>query len=260
MNLLGQVSATLNKTIKEFLRQKTVLFWTVAWPIIWVLIGSFSFTGNVPDEMIPYVRGSITISMMSFALMTAGMANLPGNIAEDRERGLLSKLMSMPVRPWRDSMGRILALLAFSSLAAVMVILVGFVCGARFSYTMTGVGQSIGFLLLTSFASAGLGMLIGTFIKHVHGAIMTGVGISVVTASISGVMAPYSSLPELLQNFSRIYPISSVNSSITYLLVGEEYAGYPPLTMSQTTLTTIISIVLFAAGLIAYSRFCWRKE
>jgi ABC-2 type transport system permease protein len=257
---LGQITATLGKTIKEFVRQKTVLFWTIAWPIIWVLIGSFSFTGNAPDEVIPYIKGSITISMTTFALMTAGIANLPGNIAEDRERGLLSKLMSMPIKPWKDFVGRILALLAFSSLAAIFVVLVGYICGARFSYTMTGASQAIGFLLLTSFASAGIGMLIGTIIKHVHGAIMTGVGIAVVTASLSGVMAPYSSLPELLQNFAKIYPVSSANSSITYLLVGEKYAGYIPLTTSQTTLTIVISFLLFVAGLIVYSRFCWRKE
>jgi ABC-2 type transport system permease protein len=255
---LGQITATLDKTIKEFLRQKTILFWTIAWPILWVLIGSFSYVGNAPEEVIPYIRGSITISMMAFALMTAGMANLPGNIAEDRERGLLSKLMSMPIKPWRDFVGRILALLAFSSLAVFLVALVGYICGARFSCAMIGVWQSIGFLLLISFASAGIGMLIGTFIKHVHGAIMTGVGIAVVTAAISGVMAPYSSLPWLLQNFARIYPISSANSSITYLLVGEDYAGYPS-SASQTT-SIVISLLLFVAGLITYSRFCWRKE
>ena len=257
---MGQISATLGKTIKEFLRQKTILFWTIAWPILWVLIGSFSFTGNAPSEVISYIRGSIAISMSVFALMTAGMANLPGNIAQDRERSLLSKLMSMPISPWRDFVGRILALLALSSLAAILVALVGYICGARFSYTVIGVWQSLGFLLLISLASAGIGMLIGTCIKHVHGAIMSGVGIAVVTAALSGVMAPYSSLPWLLQQFARIYPISSANSSITYLLVGKDYAGYNPLSASQTTLTIILSFLLFVAGLIAYSRFCWRKE
>jgi len=257
---LGQITATLGKTIKEFLRQKTILFWTIAWPILWVLIGSFSFVGNASSEVISYIRGSIAISMSVFALMTAGMANLPGNIAQDRERGLLSKLMSMPISPWRDFVGRILALLAFSSLAAILVALVGYICGARFSYTLAGLGQSIGFLLFISLASAGIGMFIGTFIKHVHGAIMSGVGIAVVTAAISGVMAPYSSLPRVLQEFAKIYPISSANSSITYLLVGEDYAGYIPLSASQTTFTIVISFLLFVAGLIAYSRFCWRKE
>jgi ABC-2 type transport system permease protein len=257
---LGQITATFGKTIKEFLRQKTILFWTIAWPILWVLIGSFSFVENVPNEVVSYARGAITISMSVFALMTAGMANLPGNIAQDRERGLLSKLMSMPINPWKDFVGRILALLAFSSLGAILVTLVGYGCGARFSYSLIGLLQAIGFLLLISLASAGIGMLIGTFIKHVHGAIMSGVGIAVVTAAVSGVMTPYEYLPWLLQQFARIYPISSSSSTITFLLVGEEYAGYNPLSISQTTLTIAISLLLFAGGLVAYSRFCWKKE
>ena len=257
---MGQITATLGKTVKEFLRQKSVLFWTVAWPIIWVLIGSFSFTGNTPDYLIPYIRGAITISMLVFALMTAGMANLPGNITSDRERGLLSKLKSMPIQPWRDFVGRFIGQLVFSSLAVVAVALAGYVCGARFSCTMIEAWQAIGFVLLIILASAGIGMLIGTFIKHVHGAIMTGVGVTVITAAISGVMAPYSSLPWLLQHFARIFPISSANSSIIYLLEGKEYAGYNPLGASQTSLTIILSLLIFIAGLTAYSRFCWRKE
>ena len=257
---MGQITSTFGKTIREFLRQRTVLFWTIAWPVLWVLIGSFSYTGNAPSEVVGYIRGSITISMTVFALMTAGMANLTGSIAEDRERGLLAKLMSMPIKPWKDFVGRILALLGFSSLAAIVVGLVGYVCGARYSTTPPEVLQSLGYIILISLASAGIGMLIGTFIKHVHGAIMSGVGIAVVTAAVSGVMAPYSSLPWVLQQFSRIYPISSANSSITCLLVGENYAGYNPLSASQITLTTVISLLLFVAGLIAYSRFCWRKE
>jgi ABC-2 type transport system permease protein len=225
-----------------------------------VLIGSFSYTGNAPSEVVAYIRGSITISMMVFALMTAGMANLTGSIAEDGERGLLEKLMSMPIKPWKDFVGRILALLGFSSLAAIVVNLVGYACGARFASTSMGALQSLGYLSLISLASAGIGMLIGAFIKHVHGAIMSGVGLAVVTAAVSGIMAPYSSLPWILQEFSRIYPISSANSSVTCLLVGKDYAGYDPLSVNQAALTIAVSLALFLAGLIAYSKFCWRRE
>lgn len=198
--------------------------------------------------------------MMVFALMTAGMANLPGNIAQDRERGLLTKLMSMPINPLWDFGGRILALLAFSSLSAISVVFVGYTCGARFSHTMVELFQAIGFIGLIFIASAGIGLLIGTFIKHVHGAIMTGVGLTVISAAISGVMTPYAYLPQVLQQFAKIYPISSANSSITFLLVGQEYAGYNPLSASQTALTTVLSLSVFLIGLIMYSKFCWRKE
>ena len=180
-----------------------------------MLIGSFSFTSNVPTEIVAYTRGAISISMMVFALMTAGMANLPGNIAQDRERGLLTKVMSMPVSPWRDFTGRLLALLAFSGFSAILVIAVGLVCGARFFFTGIDFGLSIAFVLLIFVGSAGIGLLIGTFVKHVHGAIMSGVGLTVVSAALSGVMTPYTYLPSVLQNFARIYPISSANSAIT---------------------------------------------
>jgi ABC-2 type transport system permease protein len=257
---MGQITATFDKTIKEFVRQKTVLFWTIAWPILWVLIGCFSFTGNMPEDVVAQIKGTVTISMTVFALMTAGMANLPGNLAADRERGLLTKLMSMPVKPWKDFAGRIFALLVFSLLALVSVVLVGYACGASLTYTIVEAGQSAAFLLAIFLASAGMGMLIGTFIKHLHGAIMTGVGITVISSAISGVMTPYSSLPEVLQQFSRIYPISSANSSIIYLLAGESYSGYNPLTVTQSTLTIVLSMLLFIIGLIAYSKSCWTKD
>jgi ABC-2 type transport system permease protein len=257
---MGQIYATWTKTLKEFLRQKTVLFWTIVWPILWVLIGSFSYTGDAPPDITAYTRGAITISMMVFGLMTAGMANLPGNIAQDRERGLLTKLKSMPINPIRDFGGRILALLGFSSLSAIAVVLVGCLCGARFAHTTMALLQAIGFIGLIFLATAGIGLLISTFIQHVHGAIMTGVGLTVVSAAISGVMTPYAFLPPLLQQFAKIYPISSANSSITYLLVGDAYAGYNPLSPSQTALTIILSLSLFAVGLLTYSTYCWRKE
>ena len=257
---MGQISATWKKTIKEFLRQKTVLFWTIGWPIIWVFIGSFSFTTNIPSDTLSYTRGAISISMMVFALMTAGMANLPGNIVQDRERGLLKKIMSMPISPWRDFTGRILALLAFSGLSAILVIVVGFVCGARFFFTGIDLLSSLVFISLVFVGSAGIGMVIGTFVKHVHGAIMSGVGLTVVSAALSGVMTPYTYLPSVLQSFARIYPISSANSAITFLLVGEEYAGYNPLTLSQIFFTAFLALLMFVIGLIAYSRFCWKKD
>ena len=198
--------------------------------------------------------------MMTFALTLAGMANLPGNISRDRERGLLTKLKSMPVSPWKDFVGRILGLVTFSCLASILVILAGIACGARFSGTIISVFQCVIFFLIIFFASAGIGLIVGTIVKHVHGAVMTGVGISVVTASISGLFAPYSSLPPILQKFSRVYPISSANSSIIYFLLGKSYAGYNPLNINQVAVTIIFSFLLFVAGLILYSRFCWRKE
>ena len=257
---MRQISAAYIKALKELLREKAALFWTIAWPIIWVIIGSFSFTGSAPQEVIPYIKGSIAISMMVFALMIAGMSNLPASIAGDRANGLLAKLISMPIKPYKDFMGRISAVTTLSLLAAALVIVIGIAVGARFTGAGVEILQAIGFVFLVICASAGVGLIVGTLIKNLQGAIMTGVGFAVVTSAISGLYAPYEVLPVPLQIFSRVYPISSAQASIVYLLSGPDMVAYNPLTSSQITLTIALSIVLLVVGTVLYTRLGWKLE
>jgi ABC-type multidrug transport system permease subunit len=257
---LRQISAAYIKTAKELLREKSALFWTIAWPIIWVIIGCFSFAGGAPPEVVSYVKGSIAISMMIFALMIAGMSNLPASIAGDRANGLLAKLISMPVEPYRDFMGRIFAVITLSFLAAVLVIVVGSGLGARFAGTGVQIPQAIGFVFLVICASAGVGLITGTLIKNLQGAIMTGVGIAVITSAISGLMVPYEYLPAPLQTFARVYPISSAQASVVHLLAGPDMVAYNPLTFGQITLTIVLSITLLVVGTVLYTRLGWKLE
>ena len=257
---MRQISAAYTKAAKELLREKAALFWTIAWPIIWVIIGSFSFTGSAPQQVIPYIKGSIAISMMVFALMIAGMSNLPASIAGDRANGLLSKLISMPIKPYKDFLGRIFAVITLSLLAAALVIVVGTAVGARFTADGVEILQAIGFIFLVICASAGVGLIAGTLIKNLQGAIMTGVGIAVVTSAISGLFAPYEALPVPLQTFARVYPISSAQASIVHLLAGPNMVAYNPLTSGQITLTIALSFALLLVGTVLYSRLGWRLE
>jgi ABC-2 type transport system permease protein len=257
---LRQISAAYIKAAKELIREKSALFWTIAWPIIWVLIGSFSFTGSAPQAVVPYIRGSIAISMMVFALMIAGMSNLPASIAGDRANGLLSKLISMPIQPYRDFLGRIFAVVTLSLLAAALVIIIGIAVGARFTGTGAEIPQAIGFVFLVICASAGVGLIAGTLIKNLQGAIMTGVGIAVITSAISGLFAPYEALPVPLQTFARVYPISSAQASIVHLLAGPDMVAYDPLTSGQVTLTIALSFALLVVGTALYTRLGWKVE
>ena len=257
---MRQISAAYIKAVKELLREKTALFWTIAWPIIWLIMGSFIFTGSAPQQVVPYVRGSIAISMMVFALMIAGMSNLPATIAGDRANGLLAKLKSMPIKPYKDFIGRISAVITFSLLAAALVIVIGTIVGARFTGAGVEILQAIGFVFLVICASAGVGLIAGTLIKNLQGAIMTGVGIAVITSFISGLFVSYEVLPAPLQVFSRVYPISSAQASIVHLLVGPDMVAYNPLTSGQITLTIALSFALLLVGTVLYSRLGWRLD
>ena len=257
---MRQISAAYIKAVKELLREKTALFWTIAWPIIWLILGSFIFTSSAPQGVVPYIKGSIAISMMVFALMIAGMSNLPATIAGDRANGLLAKLKSMPIKPYKDFIGRISAVITFSLLAAALVIVIGAIVGARFTGTGVEILQAIGFVFLVICASAGVGLIAGTLIKNLQGAIMTGVAIAVITPFLSGLFVPYEALPVPLQTFARVYPISSAQASIVHLLAGPDMIAYNPLTSSQITLTIALSFALLLIGTVLYSRLGWKLE
>ena len=166
----------------------------------------------------------------------------------------------MPIKPYRDFLGRIFAVITLSLLAAALVIVIGIVVGARFTGTGVEIPQAIGFVFLVICASAGVGLIAGTLIKNLQGAIMTGVGIAVITSAISGLFVPYEGLPVPLQTFARVYPISSAQASIVHLLAGPDMVAYNPLTFGQITLTVVLSFVLLFAGTILYSRLAWKLD
>jgi len=134
----------------------------------------------------------------------------------------------------------------------------GIALGAEFNIDASSLLKSLGFLILGILASAGVGLIIGSLIKNIQGAIMTGVGTAVVTSAISGVFFEYSMLPAVLQKFAQVWPMSASNSIIiNYLRVP---IGYDPLTPLNLSITIVISLIFFITGVILYNVYCWRSE
>ena len=71
------------------------------------------------------------MSMVVLLIMTTGMSNLAGSIASDRDPDLYSKLSSMPIKPWSDSLGRIITVVVFSSMGSAVLAIIGIVIGAE---------------------------------------------------------------------------------------------------------------------------------
>jgi ABC-2 type transport system permease protein len=257
---MRQIFGTFIKTIKCFMRIRAITIFTIIMPIFLLLITGVSLNTSVSASDMPIAKGVLTISMVAFSLMLAGILNLAGSITRDRETGLLTKLKSMPINPWRDFLGRIMGAALLSLVSSILIIAVGLVYGAHFSGTMANDVEAIGFLLLAIISAAGIGLVIGSYGKLVLATFFTGLAIILVTAFISGIFIPYDILPSSLQTFAHIYPISSSLSSSIYLLLGESAAGYNPLMSGQVISTLLISIGFLAAGVFIYTKQAWKRD
>lgn len=255
---MSQIMAVLEKDVKEFLRDKVILFFTFALPVFFVFIMPLMW-GDVPEEIVPRLKGGLSLTMVTFMIMVAGQSNLAGSITKDRERGLYLKIISMPVTPLKEAVGRVCGVVVFTVLGSLLLVAVGLVYGAQISGSLTKVVESLGFFFLITMAATGIGLIIASVIKGESAATHTGIALTLLTAFLGGMFVPYSMLPPFLQVAARMHPIPSANASIVFLLQGEAFAHYNPVTVGQIGLTIIESCALFVIGLIMYSKLCWRK-
>ncbi|MGD0478415.1 MAG: ABC transporter permease [Nitrososphaerales archaeon] len=256
---MSQLTATFMKTAKFFIRNRALLLGIVAWPMALMVIMASTELGSVSASDMPKALGALTVDMLVFALMLACVMNLPSSIARDREIGLLVKLRSMPINPGIDTLGRLLAYLAFAVVVSGLVILLGLGLGAQFSGSAAADLEAVGFLLMAAVAAAGIGLILGSFIKSVQGTAFLGLAVTLALAFTSGILVPYNQLSAPLQAFSRAFPISSAASSIGYLLLGQDVAGYDPLALSQIATGIVVAVALLAIGLVIYHRTSWRQ-
>jgi nitroreductase len=159
------IAAVFERTFREFIRNRAMLFWTIGWPAIWLVLGSIVFTSGTPNEWLPQVKGSMTITMIGFALMTAGMGNLAGSIARDKEKGAYQKIASMPVKPWEDALGRLIGLLTFALVGSIVVLIIGMIIGAKFDGGVNDALQSIAYAFLVILSSSGIGLIVSSMTK-----------------------------------------------------------------------------------------------
>jgi ABC-type multidrug transport system permease subunit len=254
-NLLATV---VGKSLKEFTRQRMVIFWTYAVPLFFLAVLPMMY-GGVPAEVVSRLKGGLTLTMVTFLVMTAGQSNLPGSIAMDTERGLYLKMASMPVSPWKESLGRIIATWIFSLVGAVLMLSVGLLYGAVFKGSLTDILAASGYSFLTAVASVGVGLITASLVKGESAATHTGVAMTLLTYFLGGMALPYTSLPGALRAFARLHPITSANASMIFLLEGESYIGYNPLGAVQVCTTVALSMLVLAVGVALYSNFCWRR-
>lgn len=256
---MNQIVAIVGKSLKEFLRDKVVLFFTFAMPIFFLLMFPIVW-GGVQKEIVPALKGGLSLTMITFLIMVAGQSDLSGSIASDRERGLYLKIASMPIKPWTEGLGRTFGIWIFSLIGSTLLLLIGVIYGAKFDGRFITVLECTSFVLLIALASTGVGLIIASLIRGESAATHTGIAITLLTSFLGGMFLPYSMLPSTLQSFARVYPISSANALMVSLLEGEELVGYNPLSSTQISFTIALSFLLFIVGLVLYSKFCWRKR
>lgn len=132
---LGQSRSFFGRYVRELLRNKTVLFWSIAFPVGFYLLTITVFVdlAEIPADVQPAVLGSTAISYGTFGAIIVCLNTFGQQLAADFEAGRYRQFRALLSAPTADLAGRMAAGLALSAVAVLSVLAVSVPTGAEFA-------------------------------------------------------------------------------------------------------------------------------
>ena len=236
---------------RVFWRSPAAVFFTVMFPVIFLLIFSTLFGDDTIEELgikttVYYVPGIITLSVVSASLVSTAI-----RLTELRESGRLKRVRGTPLPAWAFVGGRFLNSFALCCVMVVLVAVIG-----RVLYDVPFPTSTIPALLLTllvgAFSFTALGFALTALIPSEDAAPAVTNFVVLPLYFLSGVFIPQSEIPDGVLDFSNLFPIRHFFECFL--------TGYDPLTTGAGFEWGHLGIVLLwgvAGLLLALRTFRW---
>jgi ABC-2 type transport system permease protein len=132
---LRQAGAFAARSVRELFRNKTVLFWSIGFPVGFYLLTVTVFvdTTTIPADALPAVKAGTAVSYGIFGAIIACLNAFGQQLAIDLEDERYRLYRSLPIGPGADLAGRMAAGFVLSVVALLAAMGVAVLTGATFS-------------------------------------------------------------------------------------------------------------------------------
>jgi ABC-2 type transport system permease protein len=234
--------------LRLFLREPLVVFFSLLFPTILVVI-----LGSIPDfrEPSPDLGGATVISLyvgisLALSLAMLGLQFLPSVLASYREKGILRRVATTPVRPIVLLSAQMATSLLIAVVSGLLVITVG-----RLAFGVGLPGQAAGFVFAYLLSAAGVfavGLLIAALAPTGKAANSIGTLLFFPSMFFAGLWTPREVFPHALQRIGDFTPLGAGEAA----LHGAATGHWPSL-LSVTVLVGYLAVF----GLGAARLFRW---
>ena len=222
-----------------------VVFATIQ-PIIFVLMFVYVFGGAIGNSVgdTPYVdflMPGVFVQTIVFGSLSTGVG-----LAEDLQKGLISRFRSLPMARSAVLVGRTLADFVRNAFVIMLMSVVGFIVGWRIQTNVWGFLGAIGITLAFSYSLSWLFAIIGLTTKNAETAQAASFPFLAVMVFASSAFVPVSSMPSWLQPWAEHQPVSVVINAARALTLGGD-----ALNVGGDTLSLCLQAIAWIIGIIA---------
>jgi ABC-2 type transport system permease protein len=211
------------RNLITIVRLPQLLVFATIQPLLFVLMFRYVFGGaiHVPGvDYVNYLMPGIFAQVVAFGAIQTGIG-----LAEDRNRGLIERLRSLPMARSAVLAGRTIADLVRNVFVVALMIGVGFAVGFRLETNAAKLILGILVLLLFGFALSWVFALIGLSVPNAESAQAAAFPLLLPLVFASSAFVSTESMPGWLQAFAENQPVSAAVDAVRALVLGGDWAG-----------------------------------
>ncbi|MER7047603.1 ABC transporter permease [Streptomyces jumonjinensis] len=238
----GSAVAVLKAEARLILREPASLFWVLAFPAI--LLG---ILGAIPSNRehdadlggLRVVDLYVPVALL-LAVIMAGLQAMPPVLTGYRERGILRRMSSTPVRPGSLIGAQIALHGAAIAVSALLALAVG-----RIVFDVALPRQLFGYLValaLVTLAALALGATISAVCRTTKITQAVGSAVFFPAMFASGVWLPVATMPDVLQRIVTLTPLGAAAQALDEAAAGE-WPGW-----THLGVTALWAVLLMAAA------------
>ncbi len=219
-------SAMVWRNLTVLRRVPSLLVFALVQPLIFVFMFRYVFGGAIPSgaaglPYVDYLMPGIFVQTVTF-----GAINTAVGLAEDKNKGLLERLKSLPMSRSAVLGGRVLADTTRNVVIVTMMLFVGFLVGFNTHTNAFKVAGGVALMVLFGFSICWLFALIGLSVANGEAAQAAAFPILAPLTFASNAFVPTATMPDWLRWWAERQPLSITVRGVRALMLGTEPMDY----------------------------------
>ncbi|MFO1532567.1 MAG: ABC transporter permease [Thermoplasmatota archaeon] len=211
------------RNLMYYVRNPYWIFLAVVQPIMFTLLFVFVFGGAIDTGKVSYADYAlpgIIVQTVVFSSLASGI-----NVADDMAKGVMDRFRSLPISRGTVLSARTLSDNVRNTAGALIMAGVGFLVGYRFHGTFGAAMVALGLALLFGYAFAWIAATIGLLAKNTQTAEVAGFTWTFPVVFASSIFVPTGTMPDWLQAFAKVNPVTITADAVRHLSLGVPLAG-----------------------------------
>ena len=220
---LGEVLADSRvmaaRQLRKTLRKPVYVIFAFVQPVMFVLLFRFVFGGAIDPGDVDYVDFLMPGIIVHTAVFGALMTGIGLNT--DVATGVVDRFRSLPISRSAVLFGRTAADIVQNVMTLIVMMLVGIAVGFRPSEPVWSIAFALLIVLAFSYTFSWISAFVGLSVKDPETAQSAGFIWVFPLTFVSSAFVPAESMPDWLEAFANINPITLVVDTVRALMIGE---------------------------------------